>query len=196
MRHQGKEVEIKLAVASAALARRRLRAVGFRLRHRRSFESNTVFDTPDRTFRRQGRLLRVRTVGRRHWLTFKRPGAVARHFKVREEFETEVADPGVTRQVFAALGLEPVFRYEKFRAVYAWRGGEAMLDETPIGTFVELEGSRGWIRRAARRLLGARPQHFITLNYAALYADWCRRRGRPVRDMVFSSRRRAFALKT
>jgi len=196
MRHRGQEIEVKLAVSSAALARRRLRAAGFRLRQRRSFETNTLFDTPDRALARQGRLLRLRTVGRRHWLTFKRPGTASKHFKVREEFETEVLDPGVARRVFAALGLEPVFRYEKFRAVYAQRGGEAMLDETPIGTFIELEGSRSWIRRAARALLGARTQQFITQNYASLYAAWCRRHGRPVRHMIFSSHRRGFALKT
>lgn len=196
MRHQGTEIEIKLAVSSAALARRRLRAAGFRLRQRRSFESNAVFDTPERLLARQGFLLRLRTVGRRHWLTFKRPGAASKHFKVKEEFETELLDPAVPRRVFAALGLAPVFRYEKFRAVYARRGGEAMLDETPIGAFLELEGSRSWIRRAARDLLGTRPEQFITQNYASLYADWCRRRRRPVRHMIFSSRRRAFALKT
>ncbi len=196
MRHQGKEIEIKLAVSSVALARRRLRAAGFRLRQRRSFESNMLFDTPERTLRRQGCLLRLRTIGGRHWLTFKRPSGASKHFKVKEEFETEVMDPRVPSRVFVALGLAPVFRYEKFRAVYAWRGGEAMLDETPIGTFIELEGSRSWIRRAARALLGAQQQHFITQNYAALYADWCRRHGRPVRDMIFSSRRRGFALKT
>ena len=196
MRHRGQEIEVKLAVGSAALARRRLRAAGFRLRQRSSFESNTLFDTPEGALRRRGCLLRLRTVGRRHWLTFKRPGAASKHFKVREEFETEIMDAGAARRVFAALGLEPVFRYEKFRASYAWRGGEAMLDETPIGTFIELEGSRGWIRRAALVLLGAEPARFITQNYARLYADWCRRHRRPVRHMVFSSRRRGFALKT
>ncbi len=196
MLHRGQEIEVKLAIGSAALARRRLRVAGFRLHQRRSFESNTLFDTPDRALRRQGCLLRLRTVGRRHWLTFKRPGTASKYFKVREEFETEILDAGAARRVFAALGLEPVFRYEKFRASYAWRGGEAMLDETPIGTFIELEGRREWIRRAARVLLSAGPAQFITQNYASLYADWCRRHQRPVRHMVFSSRRRGFTLKT
>jgi adenylate cyclase class 2 len=130
-------------------------------------------------------------------LTFKRPGGASAQFKVREEFETTVAQPSVLREVFAALGLEPVFRYEKYRTVFVggrrWRGGEVMLDETPIGVYVELEGSRAWILRTARELFGAAPERFITKNYAALHIDWCRERGQPFGDMVFWSHRGALS---
>ena len=197
MREQGKETEIKLAVSRAADVRKLLRRAGFQVHHHRSFEQNLVFDTSDRILVRRGCLLRLRTYARRHWLTFKRPGGASVQFKVREEFETAVAQPAVLREVFAALGLEPVFRYEKYRTIFAggrrWRGGEVMLDETPIGTYVELEGSRAWILRTARDLFGAGPERFITKNYAALHIDWCRERGQPFGDMVFSSRRRALS---
>ena len=35
-----------------------------------------------------------------------------------------------------------------------WPGsrGIAMLDETPVGTYIELEGSEAWIDRTARRM--------------------------------------------
>ncbi|HEX9764786.1 MAG TPA: class IV adenylate cyclase [Candidatus Acidoferrales bacterium] len=200
MRVRGRETEIKLAVARPADVRKLLRRAGFRVRHRRSFEHNLVFDTADRSLVRRGCLLRLRTYAGAHSLTFKRPGQVSSRFKVREELETAVERPGVLREVLAALGLEPVFRYEKYRTVFEsrgrWRGGEVMLDETPIGPYVELEGGRDWIRRAARDLFSAGPDRFIVKNYAALYIDWCRERGAPFGDMVFSSRRRGFALKT
>lgn len=200
MRVRGQETEIKLVVGRPADVRRLLRRVGFRVRHRRSFEHNVVFDTADRSLVRRGCLLRLRTYAGGHWLTFKRPGSTSSRFKVRKEFETAVDRPSVLREVFTALGLEPVFRYEKYRTVLEsrrrWRGGEVMLDETPIGTFVELEGSRNWILRAARDLFDAAPDRFIVKNYAALYIDWCRERGTPFGDMVFSSRWRGFALKT
>lgn len=188
MRHGGKETEIKLALRSAASARRVLRRLKFRILARRSFEENTLYDTAARTLRRRGVMLRLRSVNGRHWLTFKGPAIRSRRYKVREEWETELASPSAAREILAALGFEPVFRYEKFRTVYAgrgrWRGGEVMLDETPIGAFLELEGRRAWIRRLARAL-GAGPDYFITQTYAALYADWCRRHRRPVRDMIF-----------
>ncbi|MGH9787092.1 MAG: class IV adenylate cyclase [Candidatus Acidiferrales bacterium] len=200
MRVRGRETEIKLAVARPGAVRTLLRRAGFRVRHRRSFEHNLVFDTADRSLVRRGCLLRLRTYAGAHWLTFKRPGQASSRFKVREELETAVAQPSVLHEVFAALGLEPVFRYEKHRTVFAsrgrWRGGEVMLDETPIGTYVELEGSRAWILRAARDLFRAGPDRFITKNYAALHIDWCRERGQPFGDMVFSSHPRRFALKT
>lgn len=200
MRVQGKETEIKLVVAQAGDVRKLLRRAGFRVRHRRSFEHNLVFDTSDRILVRRGCLLRLRTYAGQHWLTFKRPGGAPTQFKVREEFETAVEQPSVLREVFAALGLEPVFRYEKYRTVFEgssrWRGGEVMLDETPIGTYVELEGSRRWIERVASTVFGAGPDAYIVKNYAALHIDWCRERGRPFGDMVFSSRPRGFTLKT
>jgi len=189
MRAAGKETEIKLAIASAAAARRRLRRLGFRVVQPRRFEVNLVLETPRQRLRRRGCLLRLRSTNGRHWLTFKGPAATSRRYKIRDEWETEVADAAAARALLAALGLEPWFRYEKFRTVLAgrgrWRGGEAMLDETPIGNFVELEGSRRWIRRVARAL-GAGPEEFIAKSYAALYSDWCRRRRRPFRHMVFT----------
>ena len=200
MRVRGQETEIKLVAGRPADVRNLLRRAGFRVRHRRSFEHNVAFDTTDRSLVRRGCLLRLRTYAGGHWLTFKRPGQASRRFKVREEFETAVEQPRVLREIFAALGLEPVFRYEKYRTVFEsrgrWRGGEVMLDETPIGTYVELEGSRNWILRAARGLFSAGPDRYIVKNYAALYIDWCRERGAPFGDMIFSSRPRGFALKT
>ena len=200
MRVRGQETEIKLAVAQPADVRKLLRRAGFRVRHRRSFEHNLVFDTADRSLVRRGCLLRLRTYAGAHSLTFKRPGDASTQFKVREELETSIEQPSVIREILSALGLEPVFRYEKHRAIFEggsrWRGGEVMLDETPIGTYVELEGSRGWIKRVARTVFGAGPDRYIVKNYAALHIDWCRERGRPFGDMVFSSRPRGFTLKT
>lgn len=192
MRVGEKETEIKLRVRDRAAARRRLQEQGFRVRQARSFEENTLFDTAAGMLRRQGALLRLRSVHGRHWLTFKGPGVKSPRYKIRPEWETEVADLGVARAILAGLGFRPAFRYEKYRTVLGQGsgrpGGEAMLDETPIGDFLELEGSRSWIRGVARAL-GARPEEFITKTYAALYADWCRRRGRPVSHMVFRLRR-------
>jgi adenylate cyclase class 2 len=194
MSRRNQEIEIKLAVHSAPAVRRRLRQIGLRVVSRRAFEENTLFDTSRRSLRRGGQMLRLRRVSAQSWLTFKQRSKPSTRYKVRVEYETEIADASRAERILRGLGYEPVFRYEKFRRVYAApgrkRGGEVMLDETPIGTFLELEGSRSWIR-GLRRRLKAQPGDFITQTYAELYARWCRAHRRPVQHMTFPRRFRA-----
>src|SRR5579862_9816705 len=146
MAHGANETEIKLAVADAASARRLLRRGGFRVSRKRVFESNIIFDTPKLTLRKTNTLVRIRRAGRVNTLTYKGRPEVAKH-KSREELELEISDAAAMELVLDRMGLRPVFRYEKYRTEYRQdRGaGIAMLDETPVGVYVELEGSPRWI---------------------------------------------------
>lgn len=137
-------------------------------------------------------------------LTFKRPIGSAtdqdgsrpepvpgqRH-KVREEIELEVGDAAALTKVFEGMGLRGWFRYEKYRTTYRlpasrkWAHGLLIeVDETPIGTFVELEGPPKAIDRAAREM-GFSEQEYIVANYLTLYREACARRGEKPGDMVF-----------
>jgi adenylate cyclase class IV len=90
-------------------------------------------------------------------------------------------------RILSALGYLPVFRYEKFRTTYALPGISALkieLDETPMGTYLELEGSVAGIDRAACHL-GYSRREYITGSYGALYLASCRRQGRKPGDMLF-----------
>jgi adenylate cyclase class 2 len=187
------ETEIKLRVRSAAAARRMLRAAGFRVIQPRALESNTLFDTPGASLRGRGLLVRLRSFAGRRILTYKGPAKLSAGkrkgsvHRSRIELETEIADPSPLIAVWTALGLAPSFRYEKFRSEWARpgdRAGTAMLDETPIGDFLELEGSSSWIDRVAS-LLGFQPADYIQASYAALQAEECARRGKPFSDMMF-----------
>ncbi len=134
-------------------------------------------------------------------LTFKRPitpsqeGNVASSergsHKVREEIEVEVGDAGTLTKIFEGLGMRGWFRYEKYRTTFrlaaakSWaRGLLIELDETPIGTFVELEGPAQAIDRAAGEL-GFSKGDYVLKNYLTLYVEECRRRGEEPRQMVF-----------
>lgn len=184
------EIEIKLAVCDARAIRRRLAELGFRGVSRRSFERNTLFDFSDGRLRNAGSLLRVRLEGERSRLTFKGPEAGDSRFKERPEIETEVKDGPEAVRILEALGLRVAFRYEKRRTVYRRRGdpehAEVAYDETPIGTYVELEGPRRWIDDVARAL-GFGRRDYITASYGRLYVEWCQARGREPRDMVFQA---------
>ena len=86
------------------------------------------------------------------------------------------------------LGLRVGFRYEKYRTTFAVRGLSkdlhVTLDETPVGDFLELEGTPKSIDRAAR-VLNFAPEDYIRSTYFEIYATQRRRRGRPVRNMLF-----------
>jgi adenylate cyclase, class 2 len=184
----------------------------------RVHEWNVIFDTPDGGLAKHGQLLRIRietpeakskkaqgSPAKRTLLTFKRPivsGTAPfaseqknhRH-KVREEIEVEVADATVLARIFEGLGMRGWFRYEKYRTTFRlpaasrWAKGLLIeLDETPIGTFVELEGPSAAIDRAALEL-GHSRRDFILKSYLALYVEECRRLGQEPRDMLFAAKK-------
>ena len=61
------------------------------------------------------------------------------------------------------------------------------LDETPLGTFLELEGPAEAIDRAAQEL-GYSRKDYIAKSYLALYLEECRRRGEQPKNMVFEKK--------
>ena len=79
-----------------------------------------------------------------------------------------MADTDALLAIFAGLGLGPVFRYQKYRETYAWEDVEIVVDETPIGTFLEIEGPLAGIHKAAA-VLGHGPNDYVTDSYAALF---------------------------
>jgi adenylate cyclase class 2 len=187
-----RETEVKLPVAELAAVRKQLRKLGFKAVQPRSFEDNQLYDTQDRALRRARSLLRLRHYASRNVLTYKGTPDQDQTYKSRVELETEVDQPKVLHLIFNAIGLRPAFRYQKFRTQYAadgrkGPGGEISLDETPVGNFLELEGSRTWIDRVARRL-GFSRSDYITASYGALYFEDCRKRGVPAGDMMLAKR--------
>jgi adenylate cyclase, class 2 len=181
-----RENEIKLALPDVSTGRRLLRSAAFRLSRPRVFEINVVFDTADRRIFDSGTLLRLRVVRGKGILTYKGAPLDSGEHKSREEIESTVEEPAAMRLILERLGYQAVFRYEKFRTEFTRppEPGVAMLDETPIGVYLELEGPPRWVDGAAR-LLGFARKDYITRSYGRLYLDSCAARGIPPGDMVF-----------
>ena len=180
----------------------------------RMHEINVIFDTPDGGLAKHGQLLRIRTetpapvkkgagskAAGRTVLTFKSPPeelaigelgpSAGRRHKVREEIETELTDGTTMQRIFEGLGLRGWFRYEKYRTTYVLPGRQAWakgllieVDETPIGTYVELEGPAAAIDRAAKEL-GYSAKDYVLKNYLVLYVEECKRKGEQPKDMLF-----------
>jgi len=201
--HKNYEVEVKLRIADRPALLGQLKKLGARCIGR-VHELNTLFDTPRRALRQSGRLLRLRVVAPARWagrrtspaspglVTYKVPAGRITRYKIREEIEVSVLENENVGPILEGLGLHPWFRYEKFRTSFRLPGHPRLhfeLDETPIGVFVELEGPPRSIDRVAR-ILGRGPGDYVTANYFSLYRAACRRRGLPVRDMLFPTRKK------
>ncbi len=162
------EIEVKFFLPDLPAARRAVLALGAESRGR-VFEKNTLFDTPDRRLARGRCLLRVREDGR-CLLTFKSPpGVEDPGFKVFVEREVEVSDARVMEAILLGLGFLPGRTYEKYRETLVLGKLKILLDETPFGDFLELEGTREDIRRAAESL-GLAWEDRVTENYLQIFA--------------------------
>ena len=182
------EIEVKLACDDLD----RLRNAGFQLTLEtpRHFEDNWLLDLPDQPLFKQGAALRVRSVNGKGTVTYK--GVVKETYesrlKVREEIETAVAEPERLIELFERLGYHRSFRYQKYRTDYhvALDGRElkVVLDETPMGDFIEIEGDESSVLKALDAA-GFSANDIIRESYPELQAARCRERGVPLEDLVF-----------
>ena len=161
------EREIKLPFESLPDARAAIISSGAAPLKCRRLQEDALFDTDDELLRRRGCALRIRNDNGRSLLTFKgpvQPGSM----KMREEHETVINDGDVLTHVFESLGLHVWFRYQKFREEFAAEDATIALDETPIGTFIEIEGGERAILNMTGAL-GRSPQDFILDSYRGLF---------------------------
>ena len=166
------EREVKLLFPTAAAARAAVVALGAAPAHARRLQDDSLYDTPDETLRQKGCVVRIRT---ERWsggpdtttLTVKGPVQPG-EMKIREEHETRVEKGDAVTQAFDLLGLRPWFRYQKYREEFAANGVVIAIDETPVGTYVELEGDEAAIH-AMTAALGRSPADFIVDSYYRLF---------------------------
>jgi len=180
------ETEIKLRVPGATQALALLETHRFLCTKPRLFEINILFDTPEESLRHSGTMLRLRTLGDSRLLTWKGIATRERH-KSREELEVAIVDAPTFELILARLGYTPSFRYEKFRTEFSDQCGHGFitLDETPVGTFLELEGEAAWIDRTAG-ILGFQESDYVLHDYGWLYLEYCRQHGAAPSNMVFA----------
>lgn len=184
------EREIKIPVVDPQDAIERILRAGAALGLPRHWERNWVLDRAEELLRARS-LLRVRD----RWsesgdalgavVTVKRPlesAAAAEGIKERHEEEVAVADAAGTVQVFSRLDYRVVRRYHKVRTAWWLDEHEIVLDETPIGPWIEIEGPQP---SSIARQLGL-PEQGDLRNYLSIYeAERLMRPELPV-DMVFA----------
>jgi len=162
------EQEVKLCVADVAEALRRVEALErVVIARERHFEDNVLYDRDGQLYEK-GEILRLRRTPHGALVTFKGPHAGAAGVKTREEIELEV-DPEAAELLFLRLGFERRYRYQKYRTVFRWREVEIVIDETPMGCYLEVEGAPAGIDEAVAAL-GFASADRVTASYLELHA--------------------------
>jgi adenylate cyclase class 2 len=179
------EREIKLRFENAQQARDRIVSIGATPLRGRRLQEDCLLDAIDDGLYRRRCVLRVRTESGKSLLTFKGP-VQAGVMKVREEYETVVADGDTLLTILHQLGLRVWFRYEKYREEFAAEDVVIAVDETPVGTFVEIEGGEDHIDQTATAL-GKGPSDYITDSYRMIFVRHCNEHGLDDSDMIFAS---------
>jgi adenylate cyclase class 2 len=178
------EREIKLSFATPEAARAAVLAAGARPFRERRLQDDYLLDTPDETLRSRRSALRVRMESGRSLLTFKGPVQPST-MKLRQELETAVEDGRLMIRLLEELGFRVWFRYQKYREEFVLDDVVIAIDETPVGTYVEIEGGERGIETATGAL-GRGPSDYLLDSYRGLFVRHCEARGLAVTDMVFA----------
>lgn len=165
----GHEIEAKFPVSNLASVRRRLRACGAVFLGT-YVQTDRFYDSPDRTYQRNGCGLRLRCLNTlrsgakkldaRPQITFKGPVKANARVKIRREIQTRLDCGQTAHQLLLACGLEQVAVFEKRRSSYRLGDCLVELDRLPpLGSFVEIEGPSEKAVESMRRRIGIEADH-------------------------------------
>ncbi len=163
------EVELKYEVKDFGQIRENLEKCGGKLLVDESEEKNIVFDTPERTLKTFGKLLRLRNYQGKTILTVKEQGMVST-MKIRKEHETILSITiEAAEEMLKVLGYIPVFHYEKTREIWSMVGNvHICLDSLFFGKFIEIEAETELDVSNASRILGLNLDEGLNQSYRHL----------------------------
>jgi adenylate cyclase class 2 len=186
MPDQYTETEIKLYTPDHAEIETRLLAAGALLTAPRVYERNIRYEDAQNTLTDRRIVLRLRQDSRAR-LTYKEDlpdddqDGLSRY-----EAEVEVSDFAAMDTILRKLGYRPHMIYEKYRTTYMLDEAEIVLDETPLGNFVEIEAEKTTIQNVVRQIgLGDAPR--MSGSYALLFERVKQRLQLPFADLTFEN---------
>ncbi len=190
MNQNDQEIEAKFYLRNLEAVQERAQALGAVLLHERHLESNLRFDTPRRSLRKGGRVLRLRLPAPggepgAALLTYKgapQPGLSA---SVRQEIEVTVSDLQAARRLLNALGYHIQASYEKYRTEYRLGAVDLAFDELPYGRFVEIEAADEAELQTAAIALGLKWEGRVLASYMGLFETLCERHNLPATHLTF-----------
>ena len=156
-----KEIEIKIIEIDRKRVEDDLATIGAA----KTFDGDVetwLFDFHDGAITRARNLLRLRRIGDRTDLAFKK-FVESQSAKVRNEYEVSISDFETMRLILESIGLIPTWRMEKHRTSYVLSGGVHVDIDKYSGDFshipelMEIEGGDISTIREHAKLLGFGP---------------------------------------
>lgn len=161
------ETEIKIKIDNIPAMQQKLLALKAELYKKRALEVDEYFDKKG-ALQKTDQVLRLRD---NTLLTYKGPQEKKQKFKVREEIEVMVDKGEYLRKILEKLGYTYSKRKEKYRESYVLGTTKICIDETPMGNFLEIEGTKESVQQAAQKL-GFTEKQFIKKSYTALWEEY------------------------
>ena len=186
------EIEAKLSVPDLDVVRARLTEVGA-AKLGTCMETNTFFDTEDRSLLAKDEGLRLRkrvdidSNETKYIITYK---GARRHgqLKSRDEVECGVDNDRDAMTLLSRLGYLRVLSFEKRRESWKLGGCSVELDMLPhVGTFVEIEGPSEAAILKVRDQLNLSERTLVKASYIALLMTHLQDRGETTKTITFEN---------
>ena len=187
------EIEAKLKVNDLSEVRERLKKAGA-THVGEVMETNTFFDTDDRSLLEADQGLRLRMkrpksgdTPETFTITYKGPRQQG-PLKSRDEFELGVSSGKDAIALLDRLGFHTVLTFEKKRETWKLEGCLVELDELPhLGAYVEIEGPKEDAIMKVREMLRLSDRPLVRASYIALLMTHLQEQGKSTRVVSFSS---------
>lgn len=183
------EIEAKVRVTDFTATREKLKQRGA-VHKGNVTETNTFFDTEDRSLLAGDQGLRIRSQrsegsAEEFIITFKGPRQTG-PLKSREEVEVHVTSGKDAGALLGCLGYREMLSFQKRRESWTLGGCKVELDELPrLGTFVEVEGPTEAMIMKVREELGLGSAPLIRASYSALLMSHLQEQGATERFITF-----------
>jgi adenylate cyclase class 2 len=184
------EIEAKMKVPDLAQVRAKLQQCDAVLQST-VLETNTYFDTEDRSLLAKDQGLRMRlarnlqTNTDSSTITFKGPRQHGQ-LKSRDERELTVGSAKDAMALLESLGFARVLTFQKRRESWMLEGCHVELDELPhIGVYVEIEGPKEQAVLKVREMLQLQDRPLLRASYIALLMTHLQEKGINDRVVTF-----------
>ncbi len=173
------ESEVKIKIDNIDAIKAKLHEIRAEPYKKKALQTDVYFDNKSK-LKKTDQTLRLRD---NQILAYKGPAQKKQKLKIREEIEVMIDNGNYMKEILAKLGYIPTRTKEKYREGYIFHLTQICIDETPMGNFIEIEGSKEGVYDVAKRL-GFTEKNFITKSYTALWEEYAKEKDIKG-DMVF-----------